>query len=506
LTRRALALAVLSGLLLSASFPNLAYSYLSWFALVPFLVALRDQAVRTALWLSGIFGLVFFCGTFYWVTHSVHFYGNVPLLPASFINLLLCLILALFIVPFGGAIVHIRMAHPRLLFLAAPSLWVALEYARTHLLTGFPWALLGYSQYRSVPIIQFADITGVYGVSFVIVLVNTGIADVLADRRRYSPLLAAFALLAAVLGYGFYRLNLPEGPGHIKIAVVQGNIDQDKKWDRSYQNEVIATYERLTLKALQEKPDIIIWPETATPFYFGAYEASYPALTEDLRRFVRASGTPLLTGSATLERRLDRSPILKNSAYLLAVDGSTTAVYDKIHLVPFGEYVPMKDILFFAKKMVEGDVDFQPGKEHTVMQVRLPKGTDVAIGTVICYEIIFPDLVRQFVKRGATVLTTATNDAWFGRTGAPYQHFSMAVLRAVENRVPIARAANTGVSGFIDDRGRILATTNIFTEAVLTRTLTPGTVGTFYTRYGDVFSWLCTLASILAVIPLPRFR
>jgi apolipoprotein N-acyltransferase len=501
MTRRSLALSALSGLLLAASFPSLGYSFLAWFALVPLLFALRDQTVRTGLWLSGSFGLVFFCGTVYWVTNSVHFYGHVPLLPASLITLLLCVILALFIVPFGGALVHIRATHSRLLFLAAPALWVTLEYARTHLFSGFPWALLGYSQYRSLPVIQIADLFGVYGISFLIVLVNIGIAEVLADRKRYFPLLAAAIMTAVVVGYGYYRLNAPESAGSIRIAVVQGNIEQDKKWDPSYQGEVVATYKRLTLKALEQRPDLVVWPETATPFYFGG-SGDNEKWTNDLRQFVRIMNTSLLFGSATYEVKPARVIDLRNSAFLLDRDGATSAVYNKMHLVPYGEYIPMKKILFFVEKLVQAIGDFQTGTEYTVMKVRPPAGNAVALSTVICYEIIFPDLVRRFVNNGATVMTTITNDAWFGRTGAPYQHFSMAVLRAVENHVPIARAANTGISGFIDAKGRILETTGIFTEAYLTRSLSPSTKKTIYTRYGDIFSWLCLLASI-ALLALP---
>ena len=336
-------------------------------------------------------------------------------------------------------------------------------------------------------------------------LVNTAIAELISDRKRFAPLLTASVVLIAVLGYGYHRLNAETGNGDIKVTVVQGNIEQDKKWDPAYQSEVIATYKRLTLKAIEQKPDLVIWPETATPFYFEGARDPYPALTDDLRKFVRSAGTPLLTGSPTYEKK-DRRYLLRNSAFLLDRNGMTKTVYHKIHLVPFGEYVPLKNsLLFFVEKMVQASDDFQAGAEYTVMKVRLPAGNDVAIGTVICYEIIFPDLVRRFVNEGATGMTTVTNDAWFGRTGAPYQHFSMAVLRAVENRVPVARAANTGISGFIDAKGRILDTSGIFTEAVLTRSLTPGAAKTFYTRYGDVFAYLCSLSSlVLLALPVKK--
>jgi apolipoprotein N-acyltransferase len=334
--------------------------------------------------------------------------------------------------------------------------------------------------------------------------VNAGIAEVLADRKRYLPLVTAAVVVTAVLGYGYARLNEPEGAQRIRITVVQGNIEQDKKWDPSYQGEVIATYKRLTLKALEQKPDLVVWPETATPFYFGG-SGDNEKRTEDLRQFDRTLNTPLLFGSPTYEVKPGRVIELRNSAFLLDHDGATSAVYHKMHLVPYGEYIPMKKVLFFVEKLVQAIGDFQTGTEYTVMKVRPPRGNAVAVSTVICYEIIFPDLVRRFVNNGAMVMTTVTNDAWFGRTGAPYQHFSMAVLRAVENHVPVARAANTGISGFIDAKGRILETSGIFTEAYLTRTLVPGSTKTFYTRYGDVFAWLCALAS-LVLLALPATR
>lgn len=505
MSRRSLALAVLSGLLLAASFPNPGHSFIAWFAVVPLLLALRGLNVRSGFLLSFLFGLVFFSSTIYWVTNSIHVYGHVPLLFASLITLLLSAILALFIAPFGAAIVHLRATRPGMVFLAAPALWVTMELARTHLFSGFPWGLAGYSQYLALPVIQVADLAGVYGISFVIVLVNTAIAELISDRMRFAPLLTASVVLIAVLGYGYHRLDAEAGNGGIRVAVVQGNIEQNKKWDPAYQGEVVDTYKRLTLRVIEQKPDLVIWPETATPFYFGG-SGDNARLTADLLQFVKSTGTPLLAGSPTYHVRPDRRVALRNSAFLLDRDGMTKTVYHKIHLVPFGEYVPFKkSILFFVEKMVQASDDFRAGAEYTVMKVRLPAGDAVAIGTVICYEIIFPDLVRRFVNEGATVLTTITNDAWFGRTGAPYQHFSMAVLRAVENRVPVVRAANTGISGFIDAQGRILEASPIFTETYLTRTLVPGKIRTFYTRYGDVFAWLCALASLI-LLALPTER
>jgi apolipoprotein N-acyltransferase len=504
MSRRSVGFSVLSGLLLAASFPSLDLPFLSWFGLVPLLSVLQDRSRTQAFLLGGITGLVYFGGTIYWVTTSLHSYGHIPLLPASLLTLLLCAYCAVYPALFCAIAVHVSRLHSMLLVLALPTAWTALELARTHIFSGFPWALLGYSQYRLLPVIQIADITGVYGVSFLIVLVNSVLWESIRDRKRLVPLLLCAALFGLVVVYGMHRMRTHEGPERIRIAVVQGNIEQDKKWDPAYQADVIAAYERLTRRALDGQPDLVIWPETATPFYFTG-SGDNAAMTNDLRRFVASLKTPLLTGSPTFEVRPDRLIRLRNSAFLLNSDGSTGGAYHKHHLVPFGEYVPLRNILFFAKKMVEGSGDFQSGTEYTVMTMRVREGgAGVPLGTVICYEIIFPDLVRRFVDHGARIMTTITNDAWFGRTSAPYQHFTMAVFRAVENHVPIARAANTGVSGFIDARGRILEMSDIFTEASIAHDIAPAARGrkTFYTRFGDVFAYLCSFLSIVLCVPL----
>ena len=503
MTLRNSALAALSGTLLAAAFPNFNLSLLAWFGLVPLFAALRNQSVRNGFWLGGITGLFYFAGTVHWVTNSVHFYGGIPLVPASLITLLLCAFLALFTALFAAVLVHQMKRHPGLFVLAAPAIWTSLELARTYVFSGFPWSLLGYSQYRSLPVIQMADLTGVYGVSFVIVLMNAAIAEFVLDRKK-QPLLAAACVLALVLGYGYINFRTPEGPGTFTISVIQGNIEQDKKWDPTFQAQTLGTYKRLTREALEQRPDLVLWPETATPFYFTGAAPADQVLTADLVAFVQQNKVPLLFGTPTYEIMPNRRIVGRNSAFLLSGDGRIEAFYHKIHLVPFGEYVPLKSLLFFVDKMVQAIGDFQAGSEYTVMTVPDHNGSGTRVSTVICYEIIFPDLVRQFVNRGANVITTVTNDAWFGNSAAPYQHFSMAVFRAIENRVPVARAANTGISGFIDSQGNILAASGIFKEAHLTQSITPGTNKTIYTRFGDLFSYACVILSLIMLAWRPR--
>jgi apolipoprotein N-acyltransferase len=223
--------------------------------------------------------------------------------------------------------------------------------------------------------------------------------------------------------------------------------------------------------------------------------------------FVKENKVPLLFGSPTYEVKPTRQIVGRNSAFLLSGEGRVEATYHKIHLVPFGEYVPLKKVLFFVEKMVQAIGDFEAGDQYKVMTI--PYGgpgqkKEATLCTVICYEIIFPDLVRRFVDNGARIVTTVTNDAWFGKTAAPFQHFSMAVLRAVENRVPVARAANTGISGFIDSKGNILETSGIFIEAHLTHKLVPGSDKTFYTKFGDLFSYACVIFTLVLLARLPK--
>jgi len=501
---RSVTLALVSGILLAGSFPTLEFHLLIWIALVPLFVALAGKTRREGFWLGGITGIVFFTGTVSWVTNSVHFYGGIPLIPASLITLLLCSYLALYISIFGAATCQLRDKYPSLFPLAMPALWVSLEFARTYIFSGFPWSLLGYSQYRILSIIQFVDITGVYGVSFLIVMVNASIADIIEDKKKYFGLIASLIVVLLAMAYGSVKQHKSEGSGEMTIAVIQGNIEQDKKWDPAYQADTIAVYKRLTEKAIEQHPDLIIWPETSTPFYFMGARESDHVLTLDLIAFVKKMKVALLFGSPTFEIKQNKTIIGRNSAFLLSPEGSIVGSYHKIHLVPFGEYIPLKTVLFFIDKMVAAIGDFQSGSEFTVIPIpmrmeRQGQHLNAKIGVVICYEIIFPDLVRQFVKQGANIIATITNDAWFGVSAAPHQHFSMAVFRAVENRVPVARAANTGVSGFIDEKGNILDASKIFTEGFFTHKIVPGTKKTFYTCYGDLFSYTCLAFTVLVL-------
>jgi apolipoprotein N-acyltransferase len=448
-------------------------------------------------------GFMYFLGTVYWVYNSMYYYGGISAVLCVLIVILLCAYLALYVGIFAVFFNRIskRSRFPALFI--APVLWVTLEFVRTYALTGFPWSVIGYSQHKFLALIQISDITGVYGVSFLVVALNGAIYDIFHWKKKVGrmPLLGRFPLtfgllcLAIILAftffYGVLRLKNEDQGQVVRVSVVQGNFSQEKKWDVNFRREIIDTYKRLTISVSKEKPELIIWPESALPFSFG----SDRTLTDEVLKFQKTVGSYLLFGSTLIRGVEEGKNILTNSAVLLSPQAEVVSVYDKIHLVPYGEYVPLRKYFPFIDKLVAAIGDFTTGNKYTVMEMNSTK-----FGTLICYEVIFPGMVRKFAKNGAHLFVSITNDAWFGRTSAPYQHFSMAVFRAIENRVPVARAANTGISGFIDSKGHITKRSDIFVEAVMTDDLVIGSYGrTFYTQYGDLLAFLCIISCVLLI-------
>jgi apolipoprotein N-acyltransferase len=492
--------ASLSGVLLIVSYPSFDLSLLSWVALVPVLSALRERTPFQAFTLGYLTGFIFFLGLLHWIIVVTTTYGKLPLPLGCVVLVLFAAYLALYV---AGALLLAQWTGLKLKTepaLLLPPFWVSLEYVRSFAITGFPWESLGYTQHEQLYLIQAADITGVYGISFLVVSVNSALFLVLdrwGGRKKLPIKEVAFVLLLFLAAglYGFWRSgdvtrSIAHGASRIKVALIQGNIEQDVKWNPSYLTKTMETYSDLSLKASQSRPDLLIWPEAATPFHFESSKVYHGMVLDVLQR----ARTHLLLGSPA-RRTVGESTRYYNSAFLLSPSGDVVERYDKVHLVPYGEYVPLKQFFPFIDKMVEGIGDFTPGDRVKVLP--LSKGN---VGVLICYEIIFPDLTRQFVREGATVLVNLTNDAWFGRTGAPYQHFSMAVFRAIENRRFVARAANTGISGIIDPTGRIQSQTEIFTKEVVVDTIYALGLPTFYTRYGDIFAILCVAIGCLVVL------
>lgn len=489
---RAGLLALFSGVLIALSFPNAGLSFLAWIALIPLLIALEGASPRTAFRIGVTCGVSAYAVILYWINIVVIHYGHLPWVLSILVYLMLVAWLAMF---YGLATVTACVGEQGGIKSAftLPVAWVAFDLIRSFLLSGFPWAMLGHSQYRTLPLIQIADITGVYGITWLIVLANVVLYRVLRAISGAGvpyPVKSAMVLIAALLAtlfYGFSRLNRPEtaSAAPMRVALIQGNIDQDVKWSPSFREETVAIYERLTREAAKGGADLVVWPESAVPFFF----QDEPLQAERIRTLARELNSTLLIGSPAHELRNGSNTYL-NSAFVIAPSGETIARGDKLHLVPFGEYVPMKRLLPFVDKLVVGIGDFSPG-EHAAP---LNTGQSMA-GLLVCYEGIFPELAREYVRNGARLLVNITNDAWYGRSSAPYQHFSIAAFRAVETRTPLLRAANTGITAIIDQNGHIRTMTGLFVEGFCTGEVRPGSGDSVYLRIGDAPAWLCVLMS-----------
>ena len=508
---RELLLAAGSALLLIFSFPGFNIWIFAWVALVPLFFALENQKPLRAFLLSYLTGFILFRGTIYWLSHVS--------LPGM---LIVAAYLALYF-GFFGLIVNF-ISSPRwnsnklqitdygLLFYI-PAAWVALEWARSYIFTGFGWALLGYSQSYNLPIIQIADMSGTYGVSFLIVMFNIAVFFAIKNFRNKKefliPVIMTAILIIAVLGYGLLRLNNVFTGERLKVSVVQGNIPQVQKWDERFTGLIIEKYEALTKSCALEKPDLVVWPEASVPGFI----ENQKGLSEWVRGLVKLADAPLLVGAPRYEEANGRE-LYYNSAFLFLKGGSPPRHYDKIHLVPFGEYVPLQNLFFFVHRFAPRPIgDFVGGKEFTVLRFPIERSVreqdhswklmkKVGFGCLICFEDIFPDLARSLAKNNAGFLVNITNDAWFGRSSAAYQHAQASVFRAVENRINVVRAANTGLSCFIDQKGRIISKVSkdgkdIFIDGFRTQEIILSRTRTLYTAYGDVFAYLCIFFTVL---------
>jgi apolipoprotein N-acyltransferase len=488
--------------LLALSFPKFGHPALAWVALVPLLAAIgaplkgppmvgaRPISTHRALRYGLVTGVVWFIGTLYWLSEVMVTFGGLPTAVAWFAALLLIVYLALF--PAAAAAVVARACArvgPEGL-LVMPMAWIGSEYLRGHLLTGFPWVPLGNAIVES-PIAQIASAIGIYGLSGLVALPATAL--VYAWSRRGVPAIAAVlgsvVLVGGVWFWGAARIGsatLTSSGTPIRVGLVQGNVEQGQKWNPALADEIFTRYLDLSRDAVRRGARLVVWPESSTPFMF---EES-PALSDTIRRLAIESQTTFLVGSDQVER--DTPPRYYNSAFLVQPNGAVGGTYRKMHLVPFGEYVPFKKIFAFASPLVEAAGDFAEGGRITVFPVA--GGT---VSTAICYEVVFPELARGAVLGGSRLLSTITNDAWYGRSSAPWQHFDQARMRAIEQGRFLIRAANTGISGIVDPYGRVLARSALFEPAVVIGEVRFLEGLTVYARMGDALSYACLLLSAL---------
>jgi apolipoprotein N-acyltransferase len=510
---------VASGIALFASQPSFDFSALAWVGLAPLLLVFSGKRPGAAFLLFYLAGAIFFLGIFHWILRIPGY--------TLLHHALLALYMGAFFAVFGFLFAFLgrRLGFLAALF-AAPFLWVSIEFARSNLsFLALPWGLLGHSQYKHPVIIQIASLAGAYGLSFLIVLMNSSLAAIVfpwqerstavgADhtrltRRRKRVLVGGVTacLVVFALVYGYVVTSRPIAGERVQIAVVQGNIEQDKKWDPKYASMIMKTYTDLTYKAAEKKPTLILWPESATPRSI----STDAKLQSQVRELARSTGAYLLLGSTQLQKfkvQTPQSAKYLNSAFLIPPGPGEikNQRYDKIRLFPFGEYLPYKDTIPWRLINVPEFGNYLAGKEYTVFKTPFSR-----FGVTICWENIFPDLVREFVRHGAQFMVNVTNEAWFGPITAPYQFVAMSVFRAVENRVFVVRCTNTGISCFIDPYGRVINRVtgtdggDIFVQGFMNGSIVPLDSRTIYTQYGDWFVWLCILVSMVFLV-ISTFR
>jgi apolipoprotein N-acyltransferase len=502
------ALAVASGLAIGLAFPKFDYGLLAWIAFVPLFYVLEGESLRRVFGWAWLQGFASYIGSLYWIPIPLHDFADVQMGLAILPMLLLAGIVAIdtAVAIWAGEFAARRTRLPAVLTM--PIAWTAVEWVRTYFPIGFPWNLVGYTAYRNLELIQFAEFTGVYGVSALIVFFNAVVYLVIF--RRGTPRLQTISLssltvmMVALVAFGAWRIaNLKNAPaqGTLKVAMVQANIPQSLKWDPKFLPESYQVYQEETTNAAKRGVDLIVWPEAAAAFLFQPDDRYPTALAEDaayrqkLLTLASSTGVPILFGAPALAQ-LDGQLGFYNRAYLVSAKGEVVAHYDKMQLVPFGEYVPARSILgFFVNRVVRGLGDMVPGDQQTLFSVK-----DAKLGVLICYESIFPDFTRREVKLGANVLVNITNDAWYGQSSAPFQVLAMAAMRSVETKVPMVRTANTGISALIEPSGRITNRTPLFKRGTEIVDVSFRPVQTVYTMVGDLFAEICFILTMIGLL------
>ncbi|MHB8382936.1 MAG: apolipoprotein N-acyltransferase [Candidatus Binataceae bacterium] len=503
-----IALCLASGLALGMAFPKFDFALLAWVAFVPLFYAIEGESLGHVFGWAFLAGFASFATSMYWIVVPLHDFAGVRIEFALMPMLLLAAVMALF----SGFAIWIGAVTARRLRISIaitmPIAWAAVEWLRTYFPIGFPWNLLGYTAFQHLELIQFAEFTGVYGISALIVFFNTVVYLVLlrrgGARTQALSLSILTGLMIAILSFGAWRLADLRGEkpsGTIRAAMVQADIPQSLKWDPSFLPQSFKIYQDETTAIAKSGADLIVWPEAAAAFYFQpddrypAEFASDDAYRTALLALARSTGVPILFGAPALAERDGRMGFY-NRAYLVSAKGDVVAHYDKMQLVPFGEYVPFRPVLgFIVRRVVPGLDSMFAGTEQTLF----PLG-DAKLGVLICYESIFPDLTRREVDDGAEVLVNITNDAWYGKSSAPYQTLAMAAMRSAETKVPIIRAANTGITAIIKPSGEITERTPLFQRGTEIGVVAWRPVRTFYTIAGDLFAELCFLLTALGLL------
>jgi apolipoprotein N-acyltransferase len=496
------------GLLMCAAFaaayalgmPGYDLPGLPFAALVPLLVLAASartwrEAARWGLLAGTLANLLLF----YWIAYTVAVPGRLGWIAGGISALLVAAYVGVYVSVAAACSFRLRSSFGDAGLLAFPPAWVAVEYGRSVLFTGFPWMLLGYGLAERPMLRQAADLAGMHGLGFLLAASSVfvylaGAAAARGSRRGALLPLAGVAAIAAFLGaYAIYRQGEAEGrpprPPGIVAGIAQGGIDQSVKWDAAYQRETLEIYRSLTLEAKTQGASVIVWPETAAPFFYG-WEAALSAAVDNA---AAEAGVPILFGAPWFDPSGGGKYF--NSVFHIDRRGVALGRYDKRRLVPFGEYIPLKKLLFFLRKLTAGEQDFSPGTGPALFEVQ---GTRA--GASVCYEALFPEIIRDGVREGAGWLVNVTNDAWFGDTVAPHQHLAMARMRAVEFRRPMVRAANAGISAIFDERGEAAQRIGLFRKGVAVGEIFPGRSETLYAKTGEIFGISCTIITLLILM------
>ena len=488
-------------MLLALSFPRYGHPAVAFVALVPLLVALsgwsgRDNllpgvSTRRGFMLGLLAGFVQFAGTVYWTGATVSTFGGIPPIVAVLVAGLLALYMAAYVALFGAITAILIRRFSVIGLWLAPAAWVTLEYLRGILVGGFPWIPLGNTMVTMLPIAQLASLAGVYGLSVLVALLNTGFAlgAISSGRRRTMAIGSTLLVILAVSIWGGIRLrsNTLTNGTPIKVGLIQANIAQVDKWNPARAGMILDRYLQLSRQAVDHGAQFLLWPESSTPFLFDQDPTG-----NVVRQMVRDLRTPLLLGSDEVEA--GDPDQWYNAAFMLDTAGATAAVYRKMHLVPFGEYVPFQRLLFFVGPLVEAVSAFSRGTRVTMLPVE-----GHMVSTAICYEVTYPSQAREAVRNGSEMLTTITNDAWYGESSAPFQHFDMAVMRAIEQGRYLVRSANTGISGIVDPYGRVLIRTNLFETVAVVGEARFVQARTVYATIGDLAAYVSAAVVALAL-------
>lgn len=498
-----LLLAALSIILLSLAYPTPDLGLFAWIALVPWLLVIGSRDSPPLL-ISFLVGAIFFTYNGYWLGYVTY--------PGW---LGLSLYQALYFLLFGLACNYLYRTLQLPLFLIAPFLWVAQEYLRSFVLTGFPWFFIAHTQYSYLPIIQVSEITGAYGVSFVVVSINAcfaqGILNWKIGKNVHAPFTLAFIIFLVPLSYGVFRLaglKFEEGP---RLCLVQGNIPQYLKMDESEEQRAknLQKYLHLSEEVKRGSVDLLVWPETMAP---GLLNID-PRLTgrkidilvqTSLTNLAQKLDAHLLVGGISIA--LDRDDTFYNSAFFYNPQGILQDRYDKLHLVPFGEYTPLKEYFPFLRKMVPYQIGLSPGNRWSIFTLKTQNQREFKFAVLICYEDTVPHLVRRFKDSGADFLINITNDGWFGNSAELDQHLAIMVFRAVENRTGIVRAANTGISSFVAPSGDVYLLLHQEDKRREIEGILEGKIllsagpKSWYTTHGDIFAQACLAISLGLVL------